>query len=288
MKVLIIGASGLIGESLVRKFSKKHKVLGVDIEPLDSKILKADMTDFPAINRILSEFRPEVVLVPAAYPNVDGCEENPDACMSVNVNGPENAGMTAEALGAKFIFFSSDYIFDGGAGPYDEDSLPNPISEYGEQKLAVEKFIADSIKEYLIIRTTVVYGPETRGKNFAMSLIRRLRRREKVKVPYDQAGTPTYSPDLAEAVLKLVEKGANGTFNVAGPELTDRLRFAQTICDVFGLDKGLLVPVKTSELGQKAKRPLNAGLRIDKLLSTVEVRMRAPAEALEELKEMLN
>ena len=288
MKIMIIGASGLIGESLVKSFSAKHEVIAADIEPLDGKTQKLDITDVLSLRKFILDNKPRALLFPAANPNVDGCEENPLKCEPVNITGPQNAAAAAKECGAKFVFFSSDYVFDGKNGPYDESATPNPVSEYGREKLSVEEFISKNIKDYIIIRTTVVYGPEKRGKNFVLSLIKRLRAGEKFKIPADQIGTPAYSPDIAGAVVKLVEKGAAGIFNVAGPELVGRMRFAELACDVFGLNRQLLVPVKTVELGQKAKRPLNAGLKIDKLLSTVPVTMNGPEEGLKKLRMELN
>lgn len=205
MRVLVIGSSGLIGEALVTEFSKKHTVAGADIEPLDKKIVKLDMTDNAGVKNLLNDIKPEVILMPAAYPNVDGCEEKPAECLKVNVNAPQNISMLSKKAGVKLVFFSSDYVFDGKNGPYNEEATPNPISEYGKQKLAAEKFISENLTDYLIIRTTVVYGPEKRGKNFVLSLIRKLRNRERVRVPYDQISTPTYSLNLANAVSQLVE-----------------------------------------------------------------------------------
>jgi dTDP-4-dehydrorhamnose reductase len=167
-------------------------------------------------------------------------------------------------INAKIIFFSSDYVFDGVQGPYSEDDPAHPISEYGNQKLIGEHYIAFHSKNYLIIRTTVVYGWETQGKNFVQRLIKSLRDGERIRVPVDQIGNPTFAPNLAEAVIELATGGETGICNIVGSTLVSRYEFAVTIAKAFDLDPLLIVPVSTEELGQVAQRPLSAGLRVDK------------------------
>lgn len=124
-----------------------------------------------------------------------------------------------------------------------------------------EELIKETLKNYLIIRTTWVYGPEITGKNFALSLIRRMKNGEKVRVPFDQISSPTYSNNLSEIIEELIKKDKSGTHTVVGSELTDRYSFAKKICDVFELSKDMLIPTPTQELGQKAKRSFNGEIK---------------------------
>ena len=179
------------------------------------------------------------------------------------------------------MYYSTEYIFDGGDGPYSETDTAQPISAYGLSKLEGERAILESDPQALVLRTTVVYGPEGEQKNFAYQLAARLGAGERMRVPDDQVSTPTYNRDLAETSVCLVEAGAAGVFHVTGTERLNRFEFAQRFARAAGLDESLLDPVPTSELGQRARRPLTAGLKIDKLLDTLPgLRMRTVEEAI--------
>jgi len=206
---------------------------------------------------------PAYVLVPAAATHVDRCELEAQMAYEVNVVGTSHLVDAANEVGAVIVYFSSDYIFDGADGPYDERATANPISQYGLQKLSAEHLIAQRATEALIVRTTVVYGPEPQGKNFIYRLLAALHKGQEIAVPVDQVGTPTYAPALADAVFDLLAAGARGVINVAGSELVTREEFALEAARAFGEDPSLVRSVFTSELGQAALRPLNGGLRSD-------------------------
>jgi dTDP-4-dehydrorhamnose reductase len=207
---------------------------------------------------------PDTVFLAASVTNVDYCEVNPGLAYAVNVIGTRHVVGAANQVGAKLVFFSSDYIFDGNSGPYAEDAPPCPISEYGRQKLIGEHLVALNVDDYLIVRTTVVYSWEPQAKNFVQRLIGTLRQGKQVTAPGDQIGTPTYAPNLAEAVLELSGQPVRGVINIAGPTLASRYAFAHCAATVFGLDQTLIQNVPTSLLKQAAARPLNAGLKADK------------------------
>jgi dTDP-4-dehydrorhamnose reductase len=171
----------------------------------------------------------------------------------------------AEERRIPFVYFSTEYIFDGTGGPYDEDAGARPISSYGRSKWRGEREVAAVCSRTLILRTTVVYGPDHAEKNFLYSLARALVGRTPFKVPDDQISTPTYNRDLAMAALRLVESGTIGVFNVSGPERLSRLKFATEAARLLGLAADLVVGVPTASLGQRAPRPLQAGLSTEKL-----------------------
>ena len=177
--------------------------------------------------------------------------------------GVRNLVDAANEIGATLVQFSTDYIFDGLNGPYDEHAAANPISAYGLQKLIAEHLVLQRARRALIVRTTVVYGPEPQGKNFIYRLLAALRRGREVAVPADQIGTPTYAPVLADAVFDLLLTEARGVVNVAGRQLVSRDEFARETARTFGEDPGLVRAVETVELGQAAPRPLRAGLRAE-------------------------
>ncbi len=262
---MVIGASGQIGEHLVDTLKKggknvvatHHRTSTPNSELLD--IRKADDAQ-----RLVEMAKPDVVYLTAATTHVDFCEQNPAESYEVNVIGAKNIVAATNYVGARLVYFSSDYIFDGKSGPYSEDALPNPINEYGKQKLIAEHYIALFSRNHLIIRTTVVYGWERQGKNFVVRLLKTLEKNQEAPAPIDQIGNPTYAPNLAQASIELAESGAKGVFNLVGPELCSRYEFACEAAQAFNLPTKLIRPVTTDSLNQVALRPLKAGMKIEK------------------------
>jgi len=216
-----------------------------------------------------------------AFTDVESCETRLSHAMAVNRDGPSVLAAAASRRKIPFVYFSSDYVFDGGAGPYAEDDVPNPLSVYGRSKYEGEQAVMAAHPRALIIRTTVVYGPDAERKNFLYALERRLSLREAMQIPDDQISTPTYNRDIALATIALVDRRVTGVVNVSGPEAITRAEFARRAARAMGLDSTGIVPVKTSQLKQRAPRPLRAGLRIDKLARLVpEVPMRSVEAAI--------
>ncbi len=267
---LVIGASGLVGGHLMRVITTRGEpVVGTHSgESLDG-FESLDIRSAPAVETLVKRVRPQIVYLPAALTNVDHCELHPEESYAVNVLGVRNVTQAAQEIGSKVVFFSSDYIFDGTSGPYREDDAPRPLSVYGQHKVLGENVVSQLASHALIIRTTVVYGTERAGKNFMYRLWRTLRAGKPLRVPIDQIGSPTYAPNMTAVVRELVQRGASGVFHVAGSAVVDRYLFAREAVAAFGLDSALLEPVKTEELGQPARRPLRAGLRIDKVRAAV-------------------
>jgi dTDP-4-dehydrorhamnose reductase len=239
-RLLLIGTSGLVGSHLHRAIAGRSAV-ATSFRVAVPGTVRLDLTDADATKRVVDEARPDVVIVAAADAFVEGCERDPAATRAINVDAV--ARLVALAPDALFVAFSSEYVFDGTQGPYDEDDAVAPINEYGRRSGARTSFVAQ--------------------------LVDRLRRRERFRVPADQVITPTPAPDLARAVLELVDRGERGTFHCAGPEVLARTEFARKVALAFDLDEGLLDAVPTDALGLLARRPRNAGLRTDKLRATL-------------------
>lgn len=284
MRIFIVGASGFIGRIFFGYMSKEHETYGSFYLNPFKGLIYLDMTDQKAVKEILVSLKPDVIIHPAGNPNVEYCEEHKKETWHVNIEGSRNLIEIARDIGAKLVYFSSDYVFDGTNGPYSEDDVPNPINEYGLQKLAVEELIKNYLDNYLIIRINAVYGWELRGKNFVMGLIKKLKNGDFMKVPCDQIGSPTYANNMIQAVKELIEANKTDIYNVSGTDVMDRYTFAKNAADIFELDKSLLIPVNTDELGQKAKRPLKAGLRVDKVQKDISMRLMNVREGLEEMK----
>ncbi len=263
MVVLVVGASGQVGWHLLQTLRGQHQtVVGTYCNhPLPGgKWLRLDIRSRAQTFDVMFLARPRVVFLPAALTNVDECENHPEQTRKVNVDGVEHVVEAARLTGSRLVYFSSDYVFDGKSGPYDEDCPPNPICEYGRQKAEAEACVLSRSVEPLVIRTTVVYGWEPQRKNFIARLVEKTTAGEQVRVPADQVGNPTYAPALAAAAVQLTRSQHSGIFNLVGAERVSRYQFALEAANVFRLDARLIVPVSTAELKQAAPRPLQAGL----------------------------
>lgn len=295
MRALVIGASGQVGAALAGALAARgHAVTGTyATAPVDG-LSPLDLRDPGAVEAFVRSVAPDWIFCPAGATHVDWCEDHPDEAFGINVAGPLTAARAGRALGAGFVYYSSDYVFDGARGPYSEEDPPRPLSVYGKTKLEGEQAVLSEIPRALVIRTTVVYGPERQRKNFVYQLLQRCRSGERMRVPVDQLSSPTYSEDLAAASVALAERGAGGLFHVAGAAVLSRYAFARLACQVFGIDAAGLEPVPTAALGQRAPRPLQGGLRIEKVqrllgatrLRPAEAGLRAMREALERTGEL--
>jgi dTDP-4-dehydrorhamnose reductase len=258
---LLLGASGLVGGYLRAALSGRDVVATAHRAPVPGGIT-LDLTDPGAITRVIRDARADVIVVAAADAFVERCEREPFATRALNVDAVRRVAEAAPD--ALLVVFSSEYVFDGGAGPYGEDDPRSPINEYGRQKAALET-LAGERASHLVCRVSGVYGWSAARTSFVCQLVDRLRAGQRFRVPSDQLITPTPAPDLAAAVVELVDRGAEGIFHVAGPEVLSRPEFARRAAESFGLDPSLLDPVPTAALGLAAPRPLRAGLRTDKL-----------------------
>ncbi len=258
---LVIGASGQVGFHLLQTLGTSgNLVVGTFRKQPLPNLLHLDIRNPEDVDALITLIRPNIVWLPASLTNVDYCETHPAEGYAINVLGVKHVVWASNRVGAKLVYFSSDYVFDGKDGPYSEDATANPICEYGRQKLIAEHYVSLWAEDYLIIRTTVVYGWEPQQKNFVERLVKTLQKGQVLRVPDDQMGSPTYAFDLARAARDLVEAGASGVYHVVGPERASRYEFAREAARIFGLDVKLIRPVSTTELGQVAKRPLNAGM----------------------------
>ena len=253
---LVIGASGLVGGHLLRVLSEADvQVVGTYWGPSVPGLSPLNICDAGAVRECIKLTQPEVIYLPASLTNVDYCELHPDESFAVNVQGVRN--VIASTSGIQIVYFSSDYVFGGDAGPYRESDPIQPLNVYGQHKILAEQALPETA---LIIRTTIVYGWEAEGKNFVYRLRKDLGAGKELRVPVDQIGNPTYAPNLARAVLSLVQIGSQGVYHVAGPKHISRFEFALEAARIFGLNVDLIKPVTTKELNQPALRPLIAGM----------------------------
>lgn len=258
MKALVIGASGLVGGSLLDALAEVGtESIGTYAGHERRGLLPLDVRDAAAVKGLIERSGVDVVYMPASLTNVDYCENHPEESHAINVDGVRHV----VATGRRIVYFSSDYVFAGDKGPYRESDLVYPLCVYGDHKVRAELSLPATA---LILRTTVVYGPEWQGKNFIYRLRSTLHDGQRLRVPEDQIGSPTYAPNLARAAVALERSGCTGVYHVAGPQRASRYEFALAAADVFGLDRRLIDPISTADLRQPARRPLDAGMVSDK------------------------
>ncbi|MFH1618782.1 MAG: dTDP-4-dehydrorhamnose reductase [bacterium] len=283
MKLLILGAEGQLGKVF---YSSAH-AKGLDVSRTFERPREGcpglDLAKPQSIPEIFKKTRPDAVVLCGAMTYVDGCEDNPDLARRINAEGAGAVAENCARSGARLVFLSTEYVFDGKNGPYSEEDFPNPLSVYGKTKLEGETLVLGGGNN-LVIRTTVVYSWDPGGNNFVMQLIDGLSKGETIRVPNDQISTPTYAPELAGIILRLLELGKSGIYNVTGRDVLDRYEFGVKACNVLCLDPRLLVPVSTAELKQKAPRPLNAGLKTDKLIRETGIIPGTAQQGLEMLR----
>jgi len=269
VKIAVIGAEGQVGHFLRQGLAARHQVVGTSLDGRDN-LHPLDIRDAAAVRDFLRTQAPEYVILTAALTHVDLCEERPEEAEAINVRGTEHVAETCRQLGAGLAFFSSEYVFDGRSGPYAEADDPAPASVYGRTKLAGERIVAERVDNHLIIRTTVVFSYLAGSMNFFMQVLERAQKDQVLRVPRDQYSNPTQAVNLAGALGELIETGKRGVYHLVGLDRLQRADFACRILRALDHDCGRVQPVTTAELGQKAPRPLAAGLKTDKARSVLQ------------------
>lgn len=271
MRTLITGCNGLLGQKLVINRVNHEELLGIDlgksffIKDIEFNYISIDLTERKPTLEIIKNFNPDLIIHAAAMTNVDKCELEKKNCWQANVFATDNIVTAANYCGAKLIFISTDYVFDGISGPYTEDDTPNPIDYYGKSKLAAENLIRGSGVANAIIRTIVLYGVGIGLKaSFVGWLLNELREKRMVNIVNDQRGNTTIADDLVRGIDRIVSLEKSGIYNIGGAEHLSRFEFAIKIANYFELPSDLIMPITTDKLNQPAKRPLLSGLDTSK------------------------
>jgi len=294
MKVLVTGALGLLGQRLIEKTPSPIEVLGVDLADHQDLFPQqayrpCDLADRTAIRELVESFKPDWILNCVAYTNVDGAEEQREACWRANVEVVENLVYAAHKVDARILQVSTDYIFDGKDGPYDENEIPNPLGYYGRSKLAAENVLKASLVDFAIARTMVLYGiSRNKRPDFVGWLVGEIGAGRPVRNVTDQIGNTTLNDDLAAGMWTIVDNGFQGIINVAGREIASRYDFALKIAELFDLDASLISPIETHELNQKAPRPLNSGLIVEKATQLLDMQLSNMEQGIRKYQARLN
>jgi len=246
-----------------------------------------DVTDRQAVKRIFQDFTPTVVINCAAKTHVDACETEREVCWDVNARAVTTLAQQCRIIGARLVQISTDFVFDGQQGPYEEKARPQPVNFYGKAKLAGENAARDcGLGKWTIIRTSVVFG--TTPNNFVLWVIGALSTGKIISVFTDQWRTPTYVHDLAVGIEQAVRFGKAGIYHVSGREFLSMYAFAQLIAEAFDLDPSLILPTDSVKLNQEAVRPLRTGLLILKAETEIGFKPHSLPSALEHLRSRLN
>lgn len=258
-RVLITGANGMLGMAVTAVFSRH-----VDVVSLGRKEL--DICDEKEVRSVFEDEHPDVVVNCAAYTDVDGAEKNFEEAYRVNALGAGNIARAAKLINAKFVHISTDYVFDGsGSKPYREDYGRAPINAYGKTKAKGEEIIEEEGGEFLIVRTSWLFGPY--GKNFVKTILGLSERMKELRIVDDQRGSPTYTHHLADGIFRLCSRGANGIFHFSNTGECTWFEFAEEIISLAGKNTKL-VPVSTKEFPREAQRPSYSVLDTTKYQST--------------------
>lgn len=245
MKVMIIGGTGLLGKALVREWSR-DEVLAIGSRDVDIR-------DAKRVREIVAKERPQWIVLSAAYTDVDGCESDPERAFAVNRDGAANVAEATKSLGVKLLFLSSDYVFDGRkTSPYEAGDGRNPQSVYGRSKAEAEVRLLEILPDVCIARTSWLFG--TGGKCFPDTILRLAASRPALDVVNDQRGSPTYTVDLARAIIELCRKGASGIVHVTNSGDCTWFEFAREIIKGAELQTEVR-PVNSEQMARPAARP---------------------------------
>lgn len=280
LKILVTGSNGLLGQKLLDKLRLKKDIQvmasskGPDRYP-DAGFYEyadLDITDAAAIEKVISDFQPSTIIHTAAMTNVDACESDREGCWKLNVNSLEYIMKAAAPLGCHIIHLSTDFIFDGLAGPYKEDDLPAPLSYYGESKEASEKLLAEYPHSWTIIRTIIVYGivKDMSRTNIVLWAKKALAENKEITVVDDQFRSPTLAEDLADACLSAAVKERTGIYHISGKDFMSILELVERVAAHYGLNKELIKPIKSDTLNQAARRPPRTGFILDKAIAELD------------------
>jgi len=263
MKIFISGASGLIGGNCLKHFTE----MGCDVVGSYYSFQTDETVFFDVLqldnpyNFDIYEYKPDIIVHCGALTHVDYCETHQEESYEKTVQTTKNLIKIANDLGARMVYISTDYVFDGKDGPYSEDAPVNPLGVYAIHKLEAERLVLAEVPKPLVLRVTNVYGNELRGKNFVARIIDQCHDHHKLtlKLPVDQYSSPCNAWDIARAMYVLLRDGKEGIYHIGGTDYMNRVELAQCVLKYFPDAEYEMIPMTTAELNQPAARPLRGG-----------------------------
>ena len=262
--LLVLGGSGLLGGKVTALARERFKVVatyrgtapkiaGVDFAELHKERVEDGLA-------LVRKVKPAAVIDTAAFHNVDKCEEERTLAWQVNAGSTGAFARAAHDVGARYLFVSTDFVFEGAKGKYRESDTPRPVNYYGETKLAGEHAVLAATSDHLVVRPSVVYGWDDTRLNFATWVLTSIREAKPVNVVTDWIGSPTFADALGAGLLRLLVVPDGGVYHLAGSDAMSRYDFAVRLANAFDLDSALVKPVASKDLNLKAARPPNASL----------------------------
>lgn len=295
--ILVTGSNGLLGQKITEKILAEGRVnliatsKGVNRFPVVGgyEYAEMDILNAEQVKEVVEKYKPDAIIHTAAMTNVDTSEANKQLCYQLNVTATENLVSLCEEHHIHFIHLSTDFIFDGGDGPYIETDAPNPLSYYGETKLLAELAVNKSKMSWAILRTILVYGitNDMSRSNIVLWAKGALEKGEPVNVVNDQWRTPTLAEDLAEACLLAVENNAQGVYHISGKDYMSIADLVRKVADYWLLDQSLILEISSASLNQKAKRPAKTGFVLDKAIEDLKYNPHSFEEGLKIVDEQM-
>ncbi len=281
MRLLVVGASGLVGSELHRQGGPG--TIGAARHVDGAATAAMDLLDRASIDRVLQSHSPDVIALCSAWPYVDGCESDPARSHRDNVETVQNMIAATRGSAAKLIFYSTDHVFDGRKdGPYVESDPVNPLSVYARHKLETERLLLERGNS-LVCRTAWVFGVEARRKNFVYRVVGHVKDGTELKVPSGQSGCPTWTHWLCASTLTLLRRGLDGVVHLTGNRETTKAQWARLIVESLGLPALKLTETDWRLAGQVAPRPDRVAVTSERH----ELRQADPGEILKALVEAL-
>jgi len=279
-RILVTGALGQLGQVLAVVLSPGMDLLLTDLEPGGGGVTPCDITSWEQVKETVRSFKPRFIVNAAAFTDVDGNEREPEKARLVNTTGVEHLLAAGVEVEARLVQVSTDYVFDGTAGPYLEGDKPAPLSVYGRTKLEAERLVLER-DGHLVIRANVLFGPDIESQaSFVRWVVNSLKEGKPIRVVNDQINNPTLTTHLAGAIRKALEQGAAGLYHYGGLEFASRYDFALKIARHFNLPVEGIATITTKELDQLAPRPLRGGLICSKIKMELNVTNANISEAL--------
>jgi dTDP-4-dehydrorhamnose reductase len=295
--ILVTGSNGLLGQKITELILKDHQFdlvatsIGPNRFPVNEGYVYAEMdiTDPVSLKSVIERYHPDAIIHTAAMTNVDTCEAQHKMAIKLNVTPVKTLTSICELHNIQLVHLSTDFIFDGANGPYDELAAPNPLSHYGKTKLKAEEVIKNSKCKWVILRTIIVYGivSDMSRSNIVLWAKGALEKGEPIKVVNDQWRMPTLAEDLAICCLLAVELDAYGVFNASGKDMMSISELVNEVAEYWKLDPGLIKEISSADLKQTARRPVRTGFVLDKTINELGYQPRSFLEGLAILDEQL-
>lgn len=263
MKVFVVGASGLVGNNCMSHFAAQGwQVMGSYFSyPTEGTVFYNTLDMAHPDNYDIAVWQPDIIVHCGALTHVDYCETHEEESYQKTVESTKNIIALAQKCNARLVYISTDYVFDGKAGPYTEEAPINPLSVYARHKLEAEQLALTDVPNTLVLRVTNIYGNEARGKNFVARIVQQCQDKQKLtlKLPYDQFASPTNAMDIARAMFVLLRDKKSGIYHIGSTDYMNRVALALRILQYYPDAQYELIPLSTAELMQPAARPLLGG-----------------------------